>query len=145
MTMENGTMSIEAAVCEVYGISLAELKSRCRRRDIVDARRIVVWYYVEVCNKTHRRSGVAVGGLKPCSARFLLNSFEPLKNTDKLFAMKCKEVMVRVRDGYTHADHDPLYSRLDLIGFSSMISGLPLQEVEHRLNMLIMYNKLLSV
>jgi hypothetical protein len=136
-----GTMSIEQAVCVVFGISLQELKGNSRRRDLVDARRIVVWYYVEHCKRTHRRAGVAVGRV-PCSARSLLITFDELCATDKLFAKQVETVLARVKMYHTNEDHLMKYSKIELIGFACLVSKLPIQEVSNMLDLLTIDNTL---
>lgn len=128
----NGTMTIEDAVCLVYNVTLNQIKSRSRSKELVDARRILVWYYVEVMNYTQQKSGPLIGR-DHATARHLLITFFNFYATDKDYQKIVDNVLEKVNPDIIN-DIEPRYSRNDMIRFCSNISELPENLVSARLN-----------
>lgn len=130
-----GTMTIEEAVCHRYSITIDEIKSQSRKKELVDARRILVWYYVNVMRLTQVKAGALIER-DHATARNLLITFLDYYAADKAYRKDIDDVFSNVRS-YQVNNFVPRYTRNDMVDLCSKITGLPEKCVSERIDQLI--------
>ena len=80
-----GLMDIDDVVCSVWGISRIELRKKIRKKEVVEARNVAMWYVLNTRGRTLRQVGEIYGGLSHCTVYWGKNNVTEWAKTDKVF------------------------------------------------------------
>lgn len=94
-TQPNGTTDIElveAAVCEQYQLTSEQLRTRTRRRAIVEARHVAMYFTTRLTTISLARIGAYFGGYDHATVLYACKTVENLKATERQYAERVLQV-----------------------------------------------------
>lgn len=96
------TSKIIASVSKALDVSVEQMKSHCRKRDIVDARRMAIGMIRDECTPRKRtkdknislmKIGDIFGGRDYSTVIYSIDTYEDLKRSDRKFQAKYNRVL----------------------------------------------------
>jgi chromosomal replication initiator protein len=88
-----GVLTHEEIIANHFGVTVEEMKSRSRKREYVEARQVMMWYYMKYHKKTEREAG-KMFGKDHSTAHYAGETVETLLKSDKLFRKKVQAAML---------------------------------------------------
>lgn len=77
---------ITKVVCTYFGITPAEIINQCRKRELVVARQISIFYIKDKTNLSLKAIGQLFDGRDHSTVIYAINTVEDLRDTDRRFA-----------------------------------------------------------
>jgi chromosomal replication initiator protein len=88
---------IQKVICDYFHISLEQLNSRSRKREIVQARQLAMFFSKEHTNASLAAIGMACGNKDHATVLHACRTVQNLLDTDKEFRQQFKEIEKRIR------------------------------------------------
>lgn len=89
--------SIQNVVCNFYKVSVDQIKSKTRRREIVTARQVVMYFSKELTKESLASIGALIGGKDHATVLHACKTVKNLIDTDKGFSNNIKEIEKMIR------------------------------------------------
>ena len=83
---------IDKVVCKVFEINEEQLRSRCRKREIVEARQTAMYLYRKRTTLSFAETGYKLGRFDHATVVYACRVVKTLAQTDKRFAEKLNQV-----------------------------------------------------
>lgn len=91
-----GLLAPEEVIAQHWNIKLADMYTRTRKRDIVEARQVAMWYMVTIQRYTLHQAG-DVFKLDHATAHYARNTVNDLMQVDRAFRLKVTAVVNKLR------------------------------------------------
>ena len=88
---------IQKSVCSYFGLSTEAITSKTRKREIVQARQIAMYFCRSLTKASLASIGAQIGGKDHASVLHACKTVEDLVETDKLFRQHVSEIEKRIR------------------------------------------------
>lgn len=91
-----GLLAPEEVIASHFGTTVAEMYTRSRKRHVVEARQVAMWYMVTIQRYTLHRAG-DVFKLDHATAHYARNAVNDLMQVDRAFRIKVTAVVDKLR------------------------------------------------
>ncbi|MHB1278964.1 MAG: helix-turn-helix domain-containing protein, partial [Bacteroidia bacterium] len=88
---------IQKLVCDYFGISIDQVKSKTRKREIVQARQISMYFAKDLTKSSLKTIGMHFGGRDHSTVIHACQTVNDLMETDKKFKIDVEELSKRIK------------------------------------------------